>query len=48
MREYMVSFAKVPRFRTVILFMSEKEKELAKEVWEKLGVHNGGAFWGIN
>jgi hypothetical protein len=48
MREYMASFAKVPRFRTVILFMSMKEKELAKEVWEKLGVRNGGASWGIN
>jgi hypothetical protein len=48
MREYMTSFTKVPRFKTIVLFMNNPEKELAKEVWEKLGVRNGGASWGIN
>lgn len=48
MREYMASFTKVPRFRTVVLFMSKGEKGLAKEVWERLGVRNGGASWGIS
>jgi RNA polymerase II-associated protein 3 len=48
MRQYMAVFSKVPRFSTVVLFMSKKEKELAKEVWDKLGVRNGGAAWGIS
>lgn len=48
MREYMAWFAKVPRFSFVVMFMSRVEKELAKEVWEGLGVRNGGAAWGIS
>jgi len=48
MRQYMAMFSKVPRFSTVVLFMSAEEKKLAKEVWEKVGVRNGCAAWGIS
>lgn len=37
-REYMDNLAKVPRFPTLVLFLSSKEKAVAKEVWRKLGV----------
>lgn len=37
-REYMENFAKVPRFGTVVLFLSRKEKDLVKQVWGRLGV----------
>lgn len=47
MREYMAFFARVPRFSFVVMFMSASEKEIAKEVWEGLGVRNGGAAWGL-
>jgi len=47
-RQYMAMFSKVPRFSTVVLFMSAEEKKLAKDVWEKVGVRNGCAAWGIN
>jgi hypothetical protein len=48
MRQFMAMFSKVPRFGTVVLFMSVEEKKLAKEVWEKVGVQNGCAAWGVN
>ncbi|KIM78520.1 hypothetical protein PILCRDRAFT_591682 [Piloderma croceum F 1598] len=48
MRQYMAMFSKVPRFSTVVLLMSKKEKEKAKEVWDKMGVRNGGAAWGMS
>ncbi|KZP26273.1 hypothetical protein FIBSPDRAFT_949450 [Athelia psychrophila] len=47
MREYMAAFARVPRFSFVVMFMSTSEKEVAKDVWEGLGVRNGGAAWGL-
>ena len=37
-REYLDNFARVPRFETVILFLSLEEKRVAREVWEKLDV----------
>lgn len=37
-REYMDGLAKVPRFSTLVMFLSGKEKAIAKEVWRKLGV----------
>jgi hypothetical protein len=37
-REYLENFARVPRFGTVVLFLSRKEKDIAKEVWGRLGV----------
>ncbi|KAF9523899.1 hypothetical protein CPB83DRAFT_774755, partial [Crepidotus variabilis] len=37
MLEYLESFGKVQRFSTIVLFLSAKEKEVAREVWEQLG-----------
>jgi RNA polymerase II-associated protein 3 len=44
----MAMFSKVPRFKTVVLLMSTKEKMLVKAVWQKVGVRNGYAAWGID
>lgn len=46
-RSYMFSLAHVPRFRTVVMFLSRQEKEVAKGVWEGVGVRNGGGWWGV-
>ena len=37
-RAYVLWFPKVPRFQTVTLFMSDKEKEVAKNVCLSVGV----------
>ncbi|RDB15279.1 RNA polymerase II-associated protein 3 [Hypsizygus marmoreus] len=46
-REYMDAFARVERFGTVVLFLSRAEKEVAREVWEGLGVtkEDVGRLW---
>ncbi|KII90798.1 hypothetical protein PLICRDRAFT_39384 [Plicaturopsis crispa FD-325 SS-3] len=50
-RDYMINLARVPRFGTVLLFMSREEKELARKVWTGLG--SGGesgtaaGAWGV-
>lgn len=46
-REYLDYFETVPRFETVVLFLSRKEKEVARDVWESLGVSKGdlGRIW---
>ncbi|KAF9453106.1 hypothetical protein P691DRAFT_755755 [Macrolepiota fuliginosa MF-IS2] len=36
--EYMEYLARVPRFPTLIMFLSSREKTVAKEVWRKLGL----------
>jgi hypothetical protein len=36
-REYLDGLAKVPRFPTLVLFLSGKEKAMTKEMWRKLG-----------
>jgi len=41
-RDYMEAMAQVPRFSTLILFLTSKEKAVAKEVWRKLGVSGKG------
>ena len=46
-RSFMFSLTHVPRFRTVVMFLSRQEKELAKNVWEGVGVRNGGGWWGV-
>jgi hypothetical protein len=43
---YMDSFAKVPRFGTVVLFLSKAEKEVAKRVWDLLGIDKPVGVWG--
>jgi hypothetical protein len=42
---YMKSLADVPRFGTVVLFLSRKEKQLAKQVWELLGEEQPSGGW---
>lgn len=46
-RAYMESFEKVPRFGTVVLFLSQEERVSAKEVWKQLGVARPGGVWGV-
>ena len=36
-RDYMDNLAKVARFPTLVMFLSGKEKAIAREVWRKLG-----------
>lgn len=44
--EYMDNLGKVPRFPTLVMFLSAQEKVLAKEVWRKLGVQgNAPGHW---
>jgi len=43
---YMDSFAKVPRFGTVVLFLSKAEKDVAKRVWDLLGIDKLAGVWG--
>ena len=38
--EYLTVLASVPRFNTLILFLSKPEKELSKEVWAQLGIND--------
>ncbi|KAG6914479.1 hypothetical protein DXG01_017029 [Tephrocybe rancida] len=42
LREYMDAFTKVERFGTVVLFLSRAEKEVARGLWEGLGVTKEG------
>jgi hypothetical protein len=46
--EYLDHFTHVPRLETVVLFLSRKEKDVARDVWESLGVSKGdlGRQWG--
>jgi hypothetical protein len=37
-RECLDAFRNVPRFNTLLLFLSAKEKGLVREVWARLGV----------
>ena len=36
-KAYMEGMSRVPRFSTVVLFMSGDEKELVNRIWEALG-----------
>ncbi|EIM85824.1 uncharacterized protein STEHIDRAFT_121842 [Stereum hirsutum FP-91666 SS1] len=50
-RAYMVHFARVPRFGTIILFTSKAEKEVIEEVWRAVGEEEGDRAerkkWGL-
>jgi len=47
-KEYMSQLARVPRFDTVLLFMSKEERQVVKAVWDWLGVDDDGAReWGL-
>jgi hypothetical protein len=47
-REYLEYFARVPRFETVVLFLSRGEKDIARGVLESVGASKGelGRQWG--
>ncbi|KAF9473430.1 hypothetical protein BDN70DRAFT_899772 [Pholiota conissans] len=42
--EYMQNLARIPRFGTLVLFLSKPEKEVAKGVWGLLGVEPAGSW----
>jgi hypothetical protein len=47
-KEYMDALAKVARFPTLVMFLSGKEKAIAKEVWRKLGLRDGApGAWSV-
>jgi hypothetical protein len=41
----MENFTKIPRFSTLVLFLSRAEKEVAKHVWALLGVGQPVGAW---
>lgn len=44
-REYMENFAGIPRFNTLLLFLSKSEKKLAKSVWMAVDVDQPTGVW---
>jgi RNA polymerase II-associated protein 3 len=44
-RAYLTGFETVPRFGTVLLFLSEQEKARVREIWKLLGVQTLGGAW---
>ncbi|KAH9480186.1 RNA polymerase II-associated protein 3 [Psilocybe cubensis] len=42
---YMDNMTRIPRFSTVVLFLSKPEKEVAREVWKALGVDRPEGVW---
>jgi hypothetical protein len=44
-QEYMESFARIPRFNTLVLFLSKSEKSLAKSVWMAVDVEQPMGVW---
>ena len=53
-KTYLINLSRVPRFSTIVLFMSKDEKKLVKEVWDALDRIDdqieGGArkVWGVS
>lgn len=41
----MENFARIPRFNTLVLFLSKNEKALAKSVWTAVGVDQPTGMW---
>ncbi len=39
-KEYLQNFARVPRFATVLMFLTSSERNIAKKVCESVGGHN--------
>ncbi|KAF8332965.1 hypothetical protein F5887DRAFT_564238 [Amanita rubescens] len=46
-RVYLTGFENVPRFSTILLFLSEKEKVRVREVWKLLGSETLGGAWSL-
>jgi len=43
--QYLENFTKIPRFSTLVLFLSRAEKGVAKQVWTLLGVGQPVGAW---
>lgn len=41
-KEYLQNFSRVPRFPTVLMFLTSAERDVAKKVCEVVGGHNEG------
>ena len=37
-QDYMENFARIPRFNTLVLFLSKSEKSLAESVWKAVDI----------
>ncbi|KAF9457431.1 hypothetical protein BDZ94DRAFT_1273109 [Collybia nuda] len=50
LQEYMENFARVPRFGTIALFLSRKEKDTVERVWARLGIKKDAIdpIWGTH
>jgi len=46
-KAYLTGFENVPRFSTILLFLSEKEKVRVREVWKLLGSETLGGTWSL-
>lgn len=44
-QEYMDNFARIPRFNTLVLFLSKSEKSLAKRVWMGVDIDQPKGMW---
>ncbi|KAF8574207.1 hypothetical protein K439DRAFT_866809 [Ramaria rubella] len=47
---YMSALTLIPRFKTILLFLSPKEKDIARAVWDAIlpdGDHEGRRAWGL-
>ena len=44
-QEYMENFARIPRFNTLLLFLSKSEKKLAKSGWMAVDVDQPTGVW---
>lgn len=45
-KAYLMGFERVPRFSTVLLFLSEKEKARVRDAWRLLGAETLSGAWG--
>lgn len=41
----MENFVRIPRFNTLVLFLSKNERMLAKRVWTAVGVDDPTGVW---
>lgn len=46
-QEYMDNLARIPRFGTLVLFLSKQEKEVARDVWRGLSVERPTGVWSV-
>lgn len=44
-KAYLTGFENVPRFSTILLFLSKKGKVRVREVWKLLGAETLGGAW---